>query len=132
MSNHRIRLAGPWESQLLDCDQQPIGSSIRMQLPFTLSNTQHHSVAQLTRSFHHPTGIDDNTTLRIVLQASASPLEVRINGVKVSECVIETDGEYAFDLNGLIETINQLRLLFTSPHADSEVTLNTVWLEIRE
>jgi hypothetical protein len=132
MPIHRIRLAGPWDSQLLDCDRQSVGSSIRIQLPFTLQNIQNHSVIQLTRGFHHPTGIGDKTSLRIVLQGSANPLEVRMNGVAISECDSETAGEYTFELIGLIEAFNQLSVLFTLPSSDSEVTLNTVWLEIRE
>ena len=131
MPNHRIRLAGPWESQSIDENQRPVGESIRAQLPFALSKSQNQSGIQLTRGFHRPTGIDNQTTLRIVLQASASPFLVQLNGSRIAECDSESAGEYVFSLGESINDFNQLSVLFATPDTNSAVTLNTAWLEIR-
>jgi len=131
MPNHRIRLAGPWESQSIDGNQHPVGKLIRTQLPFTLSKTQHQSGIQLTRGFHRPTGIDDQTKLRIVLQASSSPFMVQLNGSRIAECDSESAGEHVFPLGESMDDFNQLSVLFAAPNPNAAVTLDTAWLEIR-
>ena len=130
MKNHRIRLAGPWASQFIGDDGQPVGEVIRCQLPFTLPESQRESGVLLTRGFHCPTGIDDTTTLRIVVQASESPSAVRINGTDIAECAVHPDSEFAFEVTGRIEAFNQLSVLFKSAEGDPTAALNTAWLEI--
>ncbi len=131
MKNHRIRLAGPWESQSVDIHQQPVGEAIRCQLPFTLPESQRESGVLLTRGFHCPTGIDDTTTLRIVVQASECPSAVRINGTHIAECPARLDAEFAFEVSGQITEFNQLGVLFKSTECESPPTLKIAWLEIR-
>ncbi|MEJ7590854.1 MAG: hypothetical protein WKF77_04845 [Planctomycetaceae bacterium] len=131
MKNHRIRLAGPWESQFIGDDGQPVGEVIRCQLPFTLPESKRESGVLLTRGFHCPTGIDDTTTLRIVLQASETPNAVRINGKDIAECAVRLDSEFAFEVTGRIEAFNQLSVLFKSAEDELPAALNTAWLEIQ-
>ena len=131
MKTHRIRLAGPWDSQLTDDDGQPVGEVIRCQLPFTLPDTQRESAILLTRGFHCPTGIDDTTTLRIVLQATESPNAVRINGTDIAECPARLNAEFAFDITGRVAAFNQLSVLFKSAEYEPSAALNMAWLEIQ-
>lgn len=131
MKTHRIRLAGPWDSHLVADDGQPVSEVIRCQLPFTLPESQQESGVLLTRGFHCPTGIDDATILRIVLQANRSPNAVRINGIEISECPPRLDAEFSFDITGRIEAFNQLSVLFMATTSECGAVLNTAWLEIR-
>ncbi|MBC7965889.1 MAG: hypothetical protein H7Z17_08185 [Fuerstia sp.] len=131
MRTHRIRLAGPWESHCIGNDGQVVGEAVRCQLPFTVPDAQRESAVLLTRGFHCPTGIDDTTTLRIVLQATESPNAVRINGTDIAECPVRLDGEFAFDITGRIEAFNQLSVLFKSAECEPSAVLNTAWLEIQ-
>ena len=135
MKTHRIRLAGPWDSQLTDDDGQPVGEVIRCQLPFTLPftlpDTQRESAILLTRGFHCPTGIDDTTTLRIVLQATESPHAVRINGADIAECPARLSAEFAFDITGRLAAFNQLSVQFKSAECEPSAALNMAWLEIQ-
>ena len=130
MKNHRIRLAGPWESQFIDANGQPVGEVIRCQLPFVIPESQRESGVLLTRGFHCPTGIDDTTTLRIVLQASESPNAVRINGTDILECPTHLDAEFAFEVTGRIMAFNLLCVLFRSTATEPPAALNAAWLEI--
>lgn len=131
MPSHRIRLAGPWELRMIDTHQQPNGDSVRCQLPFTLSESRHATGVRLMRGFHHPTGVDDTTKLRIVLQASDRPLAVRVNDTGIDECPGRIDGEYAFDITGRIAAFNELSVFLESTNPESAATLNSVWLEIQ-
>ena len=130
MKNHRIRLAGPWESQFIGDDGQPVGEVIRCQLPFRLPESQPESGVMLNRGFHCPTGIDDTTTLRIVLQASESPNAVRINGTDILECPSRLDAEFAFEVTGRMMAFNLLSVLFKSTDTEPAAALNAAWLEI--
>lgn len=131
MKNHRIRLAGPWESQFVGDDGQPVGEVIRCLLPFPLPEPQQEAGVMLNRGFHCPTGIDDTTTLRIVVQSGKCPDVVRINGVDIAECPAGLDAEFAFEVTDRIAEFNQLSVLFKSVGCESPTTLNTVWLEIQ-
>jgi len=131
MKNHRIRLAGPWESQSINEQQNPDGEVIRCQLPFTLPESQRKSGVLLTRGFHCPTGIDQSTTLRIVLQASESPNAVRINGTDLTTGAACLDAEFAFDVTGRIAAFNQLSVLLKSTECELPTSLHTAWLEIQ-
>ena len=131
MPNHRIRLAGPWESQTVDGHQSPTGETVRCQLPYTLFEARHEFEVQLRRGFHHPTGIDNETTLRIVLQASESPAAVRVNGKEIEECAASLDGESAFDVTGRIEAFNELCIVFRFRDDVPTAMLKSVWLEIQ-
>jgi hypothetical protein len=131
MPSHRIRLAGPWELRLIDAHQQPDGDSVRCQLPFNLSESRHATGVRLTRGFHHPTGVDDTTKLRIVLQSTDRPLAVRVNGKGIDECGGTFDGEYVFDITGRIAAFNELSVFLESANPESAATLKTVWLEIQ-
>ena len=131
MKNHRIRLAGPWESQFIGEDGEPVGEVIRCGLPFTLPGPEHGSGVLLTRGFHGPTGIDDTTTLRIVLEAGKCPDAVRINGTDIETCAASLDAEFAFEVTGRIAEFNQLSVLFRSAECESPPALKTAWLEIQ-
>ena len=131
MKKHRIRLAGPWESQSVDDQQQPVGETIRCQLPFTLQESLRETGVLLTRGFHCPTGIDHSTQLRIVLQASERPDVVRINGTEIAACAARQDAEFAFEVTGRIAAFNQLSVLLRSTGFESAAALHTAWLEIQ-
>ncbi len=132
MKKHRIRLAGPWESQFIGTDGQPDDEVIRCELPFTLPESQRESGVLLTRRFHRPTGIDDTTILRIVLQSSERPAAVRLNGTDIAECRARPDAEFAFEITGQMAEFNLLGVLLRPAESAAPTTLNTAWLEIQE
>ena len=127
--HHRIRLAGPWEWQVIGSPQQSTREAARCQLPFTLSGDQRESGVVLTRRFHRPTGINDATTLRIVLQASRKPVDVQLNGKSLPGSESSVAAEYCFNLTGRVEPFNQLSVLLL-PQTDASATLQSAWLEI--
>lgn len=132
MQKHRIRLAGPWDSQPVDERRQPVGDSTRCQLPLTLTESSPEPGVLLTRGFHRPTGIDDTTTLRIVLQTTARPNSVSINGMMIAECPVSSNAEYAFDATSRITAFNLLSVLFDGRTDKPPTTLHSVWLEIQD
>jgi len=131
MKNHRIRLAGPWESQFIGEDGKPVGEVNRCGLPFAMPESQRKSGVLLTRGFHCPTGIDDKTRLRIIVQASERPVALRINGTEIAECPAGSDVEFAFEVTGQMAEFNQLGVLLGSVGCELPMTLSTVWLEIQ-
>lgn len=131
MNIHRIRLAGPWESQFIGDSGQPVGEVIRCQLPFSLPESQSQSGVLLTRGFHCPTGIDETTRLRIVLQASECRIVVQINGTNIVECPARLDAEIAFEITGTLAEFNQLSVLIKTAESETRPALNTAWLEIQ-
>ena len=141
MTIHRIRLAGPWESQSLDEQLQPVGEISRCQLPFTVPASLHRQGVLLVRGFHRPTGIESATVLRIVLKAVACPALVQMNGEEIVPGVRNgtntlkqdtAEGEYLFEITRLIQPFNHLSVRFITNSAEALATLETVWLEIQE
>lgn len=130
MFKHRIRLAGPWDFRTLDVQLMPRGEATTCRLPVTLTDFKNTSGTRLLRGFHKPTGVDDNTSLRIVIQATAAPQVVMINEQQIYECAAEIDGEYVFDITTCIKAFNLLGIEFTPGRHISPPTLKNVWLEI--
>ncbi|MCA9049371.1 MAG: hypothetical protein KDA89_11620 [Planctomycetaceae bacterium] len=76
---HTIRLAGPWELVRL-----PDNSVSRIQLPWAaVSSATGPRTAMLRRRFNQPTGLTENTSLKILVSASVPLSEIRVN----DECV---------------------------------------------
>ena len=140
MTAHRIRLAGPWEARQLNDQKQPIGDLANCQLPYTVMPAQNPSGVLLLRGFHRPTGIDQNTILRIILKANRRPHEVRINGItsevrpasSSSTILNDTHSEYSVDITHAIAAFNQLGVSFQINAAETSATLETAWLEIQD
>lgn len=141
MKAHRIRLVGPWEAQQLDHELQPIGDLITCRLPYTVVPAQNPSGVLLLRGFHRPTGIGQNTILRIILKANQQPHEVRMNNIpaKIYETnrigtanLNDTHGEFAIDITRSIAEFNQLSVIFQISTTETPATLDTAWLEIQD
>ncbi len=141
MKAHRIRLAGPWEAQQLDNELQPVGDMVNCQLPYTLTPSENPSGVLLLRGFHCPTGIDQNTILRIVLKANQQPQEVRTNGNPAEVCEASCIGttnlndanrEFSIDITHSIAAFNQLSVIFQVSTTEIPATLQTAWLEIQD
>ena len=130
MATHRIRLVGPWESQTVDDQSQPVGEVVRCQLPFAVPEACHATGILLMRGFHRPTGIDGSTTLSIVLKGREKPQEVRLNGAVISESTTAIDNEFAYDVTSLVESFNRLSVLFAQHSAVTQTALETAWLQI--
>ena len=121
MKAHRIRLVGPWEVQQLDNELQPAGDVVHCQLPYTMTPSQNPSGVLLLRGFHCPTGIDQNTILRIILKANQQPHEVRMNSTPATVCqtsrigatdLNDTCSEFSIDITPSIEAFNKLSVIF--------------------
>lgn len=141
MKTHRIRLAGPWQTQQLDNKLQPVGDKVSCQLPYSILASQGLSGVLLLRGFHRPTGIEQNTVLRIILKANQQPHEVCINSnpADVSEVsrsgtanLNDNHGEYSIDITRSIAAFNQLSLSFRVSTTEVPATLETAWLEIQD
>ena len=140
MKAHRIRLAGPWEAQLLDDALQPVGGVVDSRLPYSVSKSPNQSGVLLLRGFHRPTGIDQNSVLRIVLKANLRPHEVRLNStpVEVSEAshfgttnLDDTHDEFSIDITQTIDAFNKLSVSFQIKTPEMPATLESAWLEIQ-
>lgn len=141
MKAHRIRLAGPWEAQQLDQELQPVGDVVKCQLPYTVMPSQTPSGVFLLRGFHRPTGIEQNTVLRIILKANQQPHEARINSTPADVSEVSRIGttnlsdnrsEYSIDITRSIAAFNQLSVSFLVSTAEIPATLETAWLEIQD
>ncbi|MEZ6033641.1 MAG: hypothetical protein R3C17_11145 [Planctomycetaceae bacterium] len=131
MSKHRIRLAGPWDFQIVDSGLVPRGETSECRLPVTLVDLTNEPGIQLRRGFHKPTGIDGKL-LRLVLQANTPPRAVLINDVRIAESAVEHESEYAFEITTHIKPFNWVCVLLTVEDYQPSPVLNTVWLEILE
>lgn len=145
MKAHRIRLAGPWEAQLLDDEMQPVGGVFNCRLPFVMLpnamlSSQYATGVLLLRGFHRPTGIDKNSVLRIILKANQRPHEVRINStpVEVSEAshvgttnLDDSHHEFSIDITQTIDAFNKLSVNFQIKTPEMPATLESAWLEIQ-
>lgn len=132
MATHRIRLVGPWESQSVDDQSQPVGEIVDRQLPLELAEARRAGGILLMRGFHRPTGIDSSTTLCIVLKSTEKPREVRLNGVATSERNTAVENEFAYDVTSCVEPFNRLNVHFAQDTADTQATLEMAWLEIQD
>ncbi len=141
MKAHRIRLVGPWEARQLDNNLQPIGDVINCQLPYSVMPQQNPSGVLLLRGFHCPTGIDQNTILRIILKANQQPHEVRMNSMpaEVIEAtrigntgLNETHREFSIDITPSIAAFNHLIVIFQVSRTEIPASLETAWLEIQD
>lgn len=70
---HEIRLAGPWEQHVAD-------EWIRFQLPLTVAEGVASSVR---RKFHRPSGVDGDSRLWLIIDASAAMTFVALNAEQV-------------------------------------------------
>lgn len=148
MSVHQIRLAGPWEWHLI---QEPDGqeseaavSSERKpcELPFGLKIPVPRQSVALFRRFHCPTGIDDSTTVAIVLALQGAAAEVLINRIAAPNLPgrhsESSDGVDAttlrFDISRLLKPFNELQVLIrpTATAAGTGGVLISACLEMQE
>ena len=141
MQAHRIRLAGPWEAQLLDNELRPVGDVLNSRLPCSMFPSQNQTGVLLQRGFHRPTGIDQNSVLRIILKANQKPHHVRINStlaeVRAASDIGTTNindsyGEFSIDITHSIAAFNQLSVIFQAGSSEMPATLETAWLEIQD
>ena len=74
---HDIRLAGPWEfSEANSTDWN------RCQLPWTAPDASNSYV--IRRKFHRPTGLDNTSTLSLLIEASGSLTQIALNSEPIS------------------------------------------------
>jgi hypothetical protein len=141
MKAHRIRLAGPWEAQLLNDESQPVGGMLDSRLPYSMFPSPEQTGVRLQRGFHRPTGIDPNSVLRIILKANQKPHEVRINSTPAevrtasddgTTNLNDTHGEFSIDITHSIAAFNQLSVIFQAGSSEMPATLETAWLEIQD
>jgi len=141
MKAHRIRLAGPWELQQLDNALQPVGDVANCQLPYSLTPSQNPSGVLLLRGFHCPTGIGQNTILRIILKANQQPHEVRMNSIAAAVCkasrigatdLNDTCSEFSIEITSLVAAFNRLSVILHVSTTEIPATLETAWLEIQD
>ena len=104
MSVHTIRLAGPWEMQA-----SSDAAAERVTLPHEIS-----SGVELRRNFHRPSGLTDDSTVRIVLTSTGSGIELQLNGKHVPSVA---DTHRHFDVSGQLLSFNTLAV--TSGLSDS-------------
>ncbi len=141
MKAHRIRLAGPWEAQLLDNELQPVGGVLDSRLPYSIVPSPDQKGVQLLRGFHRPTGIGQNSVLRIILKATQKPHEVRINSTLIEVIAasdigtrnsIDSYGEFSIDITHFIAPFNELSVSFLVESSEIPAALETAWLEIQD
>ncbi len=141
MKAHRIRLAGPWEAQLLDNELQPVGDVLDSRLPYSIVLSPDQKGVQLLRGFHRPTGIGQNSVLRIILKANQKPHEVRINSTLIEVVAasdigttnsIDSHGEFSIDITHFIAPFNELSVSFLVESSEIPAALETAWLEIQD
>ena len=112
MSTHTIRLAGPWELQVDSCDD-----STRIQLPFDLPPNC-HSVS-LIRRFHRPSGLTDESLVRVELEMNGFVGHVTVNGEQISATQrsgtsCSSVGVPGFDVTSALLPFNVLQVDLTS------------------
>jgi len=114
MSVHTIRLAGPWELQT-----SSDATVERVTLPHRISSGE-----ELRRKFHCPSGLTNDSTVRIVLTSTGSDIQLQLNG-RNAPPVANADGQ--FDVSGLLQPFNAL-----TASSSKTATLTTAVLEIHE
>lgn len=135
---HRIRLAGPWE--WLPNGQNEDGNLAiqTCQLPFRVSsNDGSQSNGTLRRKFHCPTGLDEKSSVIIVLEcnsaASVSLNGQRLNAVtpsKLGTTVDSSPQRIDFDVSNLLKPFNELCVTLSELIPDETPCLTSACLEI--
>ena len=128
---HRIRLAGPWESQAVAPLTQCANEPDRLQLPFSLTKDQRDAGLIFIRRFHRPTGIDESTELRIICHASEKPSDLQLNGQSLADRLVSDGREFCCEVTGFLKSFNQLSVMFPA-RSDADLTMECVWLEIAD
>lgn len=131
MSEHRIRLAGPWRSR------QPglAGSERAERLPTGGVGALNTTEIRLERGFHAPSRLSAEATLHLAV-SGAGRFVVRLNGLILQEFsdlpagVLDGERRYEVQRSGL-KSFNELE--FAPQASDGEVwRLEGVWLVICE
>lgn len=111
---HEIRLAGPWEYSTDD------GSTWdRCSLPFDAASQCEltaGTVAFVRRRFHKPSGLEQSSTVSIVVLADGEVAQVMLNGCDIVATVVDRDAEQPvsvtshFCVSELLKEFNTLQV----------------------
>ncbi len=147
-TRHRIRLAGPWEAEI-------IHSSSHVELTHKhlkavlgggvdLKSTPFLGDLNLRRNFNLPTGLDNQSTVWLCTEGfpdTPDPFQISLN----QQAMNRTDGAPAsgqmeFSITDALESFNRIEILLSCSTADAPVQINadatsalvtaSVWLEI--
>ncbi|MEO2033478.1 MAG: hypothetical protein ABGZ35_15480 [Planctomycetaceae bacterium] len=124
MSQHTIRLAGPWERHSAGAEL------VRVSLPFQIPGVG--SSCDLIRRFHRPTGLTETCEVLIILTVDTTSLDVRLNNqlVSVLDSRHSASGiEVSFNVTPQLESFNSLSIRNTET---SGVTVQSAVLQIHE
>lgn len=114
---HTIRLRGPWEYRRVDDTNLPFE---RLKLPADWSSvcrdTTSSSSFEFRRSFHRPTGIEENDNVSIVLSQLPSATAI-LNGQPLG--TTSDDGSARLPIASLLADRNELQVLVDLRHNQS-------------
>lgn len=131
---HRIRLRGPWEFAQLSPDgnlsswlAQGGHSHGRITLPINndqLSELPQSSRLVISRTFNQPTGLEELTSLRLILAPANLASTVWLNAAPL----LSDEGNSTFEILTSIKPNNRVHLELAHPCLLTQVE---VWLELR-
>lgn len=127
---HVIRLAGPWEYEVLRCDANDWtgATSGRTQLPLDcreLLGASFRGLVTFRRRFNRPTNLDPQEAVWLVIEADESRGEIGLNGNLLGD-LPGNAGLAELDVSTALELHNELTI-----RADQSVSIAGVRLEIR-
>ena len=135
---HRIRLAGPWE-WLPNLQTEDGNCAIQTcQLPFAVSSkVGSQSSGTLRRKFHCPTGLNEKSSVLIVIECS-SEASVSLNGQIVNAVTPSTLGagvdsapqRIDFDVSKMLKPFNELCVCLPPLTPSQTPCLTSACLEI--
>ena len=145
---HRIRLAGPWEAEILSSSTHHELANTRLKAALGATGQQGDRPIQgnlkLRRNFNLPTGLDDASV--VWLCAEGLPLDAQCQSFLNRQPLDRTGGELTADrqievaVTDVLENFNRLEIVLSCSDAVSPVQITddaastrvqaSVWLEI--
>ena len=143
MTNHFIRLHGPWQIRLLEADPSaafPSPDPHEMTIRFPddwkaclASSIEFQSkpnlLIELTRCFGLPTGLSSEQEVWLVLETNCVVANVFLNGKSLGS-IDPNETETRFALKQDLLARNRLQISFSISHSLSEADFQSVRLEI--
>ncbi len=120
---HEIRLAGPWEFTRADANDSPQ----RCTLPFSPPDgTNQPGPVTLTRRFHRPTGLDENSQVWIAVEFTGTVPTLAVNDIPLDAGDSDVSNSKAqqatFNATDVLRDFNMLMIEFRG-HQISNVLL---------
>lgn len=146
MGLHRIRLAAPWEFQLVGAlTIEAEASSSTCKLPFALSDVGVHGAALesdtivFSRKFHCPSGLDKSTRVLIGIELDETKSSASLKTVLLNKEALPFVEDHSaasdvlrIDVSGRLLAFNVLQLQFPGAASHTPVRLISVNLLIEE